>query len=430
MKRFSLGLFAIVILGGGVVFGVLAYAIDGFPVAPAERRAISAEVDGREFNFAVWVSESLLMKASAGLASGASFLDEAAQVQLVRDYAEITGDIRAVERQLDALYAVSDEPQTDSAELQARLRSLRAQKDRLQPVAEGALQLQVDAQLGAAGFELLGGTWPPVAGRMSPLPLMLIISPRDKIEQKYAFALENELSVAERDALEQAIYNSQSLSALVVPIGGLGIFPSMIVETGNLPFLADVYAHEWAHHWLSLKPIGINYAKSGEMRTINETTASLVGEEIGRGVLAAHYPDLLPPPPEPAPVASEDDEESEPDEVAPDYFDFGLEMNETREGVDALISAGQLDEAEAYMEARRQLFVEKGYLIRKLNQAYFAFYSGYATTPGAQGSDPVGPTVVALREQSGSLREFLDRIESVTSFAELEQELSDTEGQP
>ena len=49
------------------------------------------------------------------------------------------------------------------------------------------------------------------------------------------------------------------------------------------------------------------------------------------------------------------------------------------------------------MEQRRQLFVENGYYIRKLNQAYFAFYGAYADVPGgAAGEDPVGPAVRAL----------------------------------
>ena len=77
------------------------------------------------------------------------------------------------------------------------------------------------------------------------------------------------------------------------------------------------------------------------------------------------------------------------------------------------------------MEARRQMFVERGYQIRKLNQAYFAFYGAYNVGPGAGGQDPVGPAVIALRERSASLKGFLDRISWMTSFEELEQALSE-----
>ena len=72
-------------------------------------------------------------------------------------------------------------------------------------------------------------------------------------------------------------------------------------------------------------------------------------------------------------------------------------MHTTRVTVDALLAAGKINEAESYMEQRRQLFVQNGYTIRKLNQAYFAFYGAYADVPGgAAGEDPVGPAVRAL----------------------------------
>jgi hypothetical protein len=84
------------------------------------------------------------------------------------------------------------------------------------------------------------------------------------------------------------------------------------------------------------------------------------------------------------------------------------------------LAAGKLDQAEAYMEARRLRFVANGYILRKLNQAYFAFYGAYAETPGgAAGEDPTGAAVRRLRAQSGSLAEFLTRISSMTSLEQL-----------
>ena len=105
----------------------------------------------------------------------------------------------------------------------------------------------------------------------------------------------------------------------------------------------------------------------------------------------------------------------------PNAFDFNLEMRDTRVKVDELLAAGKIDQAEAYMEARRRVFVARGYQLRKLNQAYFAFYGAYNTGPGAAGGDPVGPAVRALRQRSGSIKEFLDRMSWMTSFEELEE---------
>jgi hypothetical protein len=100
-------------------------------------------------------------------------------------------------------------------------------------------------------------------------------------------------------------------------------------------------------------------------------------------------------------------------------------MHTTRIHVDELLAAGKIEEAEAYMEQRRKVFWDNGYPIRKLNQAYFAFYGAYADVPGgAAGEDPVGPAVRALRAQSGSLTKFLESISKMTSFQQLQDALA------
>jgi hypothetical protein len=80
------------------------------------------------------------------------------------------------------------------------------------------------------------------------------------------------------------------------------------------------------------------------------------------------------------------------------------------------------------MEQRRILFVQHGYLIRKLNQAYFAFHGAYNADPGgspAAGKDPVGPAVQELRRRSPSLGAFLREIATVRDFADLQKRLAD-----
>jgi hypothetical protein len=68
------------------------------------------------------------------------------------------------------------------------------------------------------------------------------------------------------------------------------------------------------------------------------------------------------------------------------------------------------------------LFVANGYAIRKLNQAYFAFYGAYNAEPGgapASGRDPIGPAVQALRARSKSLGEFVEHVVHVKSVEDL-----------
>ena len=89
------------------------------------------------------------------------------------------------------------------------------------------------------------------------------------------------------------------------------------------------------------------------------------------------------------------------------------------------LQPGKITEAENYMDERRQVFWNNGYPIRKLNQAYFAFYGAYADVPGgAAGEDPVGPAVRALRSQSGSLVAFLETIGHMSSFKQLQDALA------
>jgi len=104
-------------------------------------------------------------------------------------------------------------------------------------------------------------------------------------------------------------------------------------------------------------------------------------------------------------------------------------MNTTRVTVDRLLSEGKIEAAENYMEERRRLFWDNGFLIRKLNQAYFAFYGAYADEAGgAAGEDPVGAAVRTLRAQSPSLASFLNRISWMWSFDQLQKVTSQGDG--
>ncbi|MCA9871609.1 MAG: hypothetical protein KC487_14675, partial [Anaerolineae bacterium] len=146
---------------------------------------------------------------------------------------------------------------------------------------------------------------------------------------------------------------------------------------------------------------------------------SIAGEEMGQMLLQTFYPDLAPPPQPPA------SETLKPANDDGDTFDFGREMHATRVAVDELLAAGYVEEAEAFMEARRQTFLENGYRLRVLNQAYFAFHGSYATGPAA--TDPIGPKLEQLRELSPSLNDFMHLASGLTSAAELDEVLAQQE---
>lgn len=395
-----------------------------WPAFQEEEYRLNNLVGLRHFDFVRWGLGAVQSKAGEAAGKGHRYLAEETRSEVVLTYLDWVGRSRALQNEITAIYAdaLVEDPDLQSEELQTELASARLEMERLQPLAEAVLQEQVSMILAEEGFSVLDSVWPPVAMHMTPLPQVLIVSPREEIRQIHNVPLTPGITVPEQEQLEQQIFEGLNRSALVVPIGGLGFYPAMIVETGNINFLADTVAHEWAHHWLTFKPLGIRYFATPELRTINETVASVVGTEIGARVVERYYPELAPPPaPEESARTPEEADDVEPEEEGPAPFDFRAEMAETRVEVDRLLAAGDVEAAEAYMEERRQLFVSNGYPIRVLNQAYFAFYGAYADTPGASGADPVGPAVLALREQSDSLREFMLAAGKVTSLEQLRE---------
>lgn len=371
-----------------------------------------------EFDFVGLILESLGTKINQAALEVPKFLTPEQQSQVVLDYLDLIARINQLERHLNELFADPDitNPQVASALVQDELAELTAERDRLAPIAESILQQQISETVADLGLTLGGQPLPPVLYRTSSLPTALIVSPREVINRDYHIPLEPDISIDERTELEDAIDNDLNVSSLVVNVGGIGVYPTMVIETSDINTLTEFVAHEWIHNYLTLRPLGINIMTSPELLTMNETAANLAGIEIGRAVMERYYPELLPPPPPPP------DEKTEAEPAEPPAFDFREQMRETRETVDQLLAEGKIEGAEEYMEARRKIFWDNGYRLRKLNQAYFAFYGSYADQPGGPaGEDPVGEAVRTLYSQSPSLAGFLKRISWMSSFEDLQR---------
>jgi len=377
-----------------------------------------------EFDYTSWSLNAALLKLSTGTAGLPHYLDRPARKQIVLDYIFVTERLIQAENQLDLIYAdpsITDK-ESYSEHLHAEIDRLKALQAGLAPLAEAVFQAQISALLDEQNLTSGGQPIPPVLYHSSPVPMGLIISPRDHIEQLSNISLQPNLPVDQQVSLEEQVDKSLGVSSLVVPIGGIGVYPTMVMRTTNVSWLLNVITHEWTHNFLNLRPLGILYTADPQIRTMNETAASIVGNEIGDLAMRQYYPELARAtlqnyqPAFIRPIAPP------PDEAPP--FDFRAEMHATRVRADELLAEGKIGEAEAYMESRRQVFWDNGYPIRKLNQAYFAFYGAYADEPGgAAGEDPVGPAVRALREQSGSLADFLNTISWMTSFEQLRNTL-------
>ncbi len=382
---------------------------------------------GKAFDFVTWELQALTQKARYGLLSPHRWMDDAEQSRFVLDYLE---DIRVSRRLTDEIHRIYTDPEIDdpeqaSAEQQTELAALRGRMAQHAPIAEAILEAQVSEVLVQGGVGPLAWVLPPVRGTFTPLPHVLIVSPRDRIETIYQQQLVAGLTAAEQVEIEGRVEAADdTTTTYVTAIGGLAAYPAMLLEHGSIDWVADVMAHEWVHHYLMFYPLGWDYLRSGEARTINETVATIVGNWAGQEVVLQYYTPLLasgkrlPSPLTPEPV----------DETAPpaDRFDFRAEMHRTRVNVDRLLAEGKIIEAEWYMEVQRRYFVAQGYRIRRLNQAYFAFHGAYAGVPGgAAGEDPIGPLVRRVWATSPTPVEFLRSLSDVTTLETLRARVSD-----
>ena len=155
---------------------------------------------------------------------------------------------------------------------------------------------------------------------------------------------------------------------------------------------------------------------NGDMVTLNETIASIAGAELGDRAFTLLGGEIPPTAAQAGQPATSG---------APQPFDFQAEMRRTRQRVDALLAEGDVEGAEAYMEERRLLFVENGYPIRKLNQAYFAFYGTYADLPAS--SSPIGGQVRRMRELIPDLGDFIARVAQISDYGEFLDALTELE---
>jgi hypothetical protein len=403
---------------GLILTTALVLLVGSRPDNSGEDYLYDSVIRSRRFNFVEWEAETLSDKALYSLAPPHTQLVDDEQQLLVLEFLELVESANRLQSEIASVYAdpIIQNPDLSTAEARQRLVQTRSDLQQIQPLAEAVLQQQVATVLADQGIRIAGRVFPPVQLHFTPLPAMLVVSPRDRIEAIRFSALEPGLPIEEWIQIEDGIANALDVSTLVTPIGGLAAYPAMMYESSSITWVTKTGAHEWAHHYLTLHPLGVLYEASPALRTMNETVARIVGNEIGAEVIRRFYPEFAPPPAEPA------ESESVPsDQAEPDQFDFRAEMRETRLRVDELLAQDRIEEAEDYMERRRAAFWDQGYRIRKLNQAYFAFHGAYADEPGERGEDPVGPAVLELRENSASLEDFLQTIARLTSFEDLQQ---------
>lgn len=366
--------------------------------SPAQNDTLRLTAQRHQFSLPSWTVGNLARKwlpfaptVSAG--GDATILDSYfVATQNVREAQSVVSRLQAFQN-VDGLAPAEDAFQT-----------VQTEQLRLSKSAESIVGAQVSDFLRAqgVGMTVLGKHFPPVVFTFQEAPHALIISPRDRIEISETILLSQELSLAEIDELER-LGMEQGVSVLVTRVGGVATFPSLISPRTSRHSAFEVSAHEWMHHYLFFKPLGQRYWASPEMVTLNETLADIVGLEVANQLA----------PIEPSEMASP----SATVQVAAPAFDSRQVLRDTRISVDELLRAGQIAEAEAFMEQQRQLLVQNGIYIRKLNQAFYAFNGSYADS--AASISPIGDQLRMLRADSASLAEFVRTVEALRSVDEL-----------
>ena len=317
------------------------------------------------------------------------------QIRLVEDYFLLGQQIGELESEMD-----KDSTSGGAAELER----LKMQRAEIEDMVEAIMEGQISQTLAEEGFSSSISSearfiFPPLDFEFDALPYILIVSPIDRIELIDSFLLKPELTLEEIEIIEDRV-ERLGVSALVERLGGVATYPSIVSESASLDSTLSTIAHEWMHQYLFFRPLGRRYWAGYEMTTINETVANMAGKEIGSIVYRLYT------------------RETEREGPVP-TLDFNTEMREIRIMVDRHLELGQIEEAERLMERRRQFLAGKGYFIRKLNQAYFAFHGTYADTPASV--SPIGEQLQELRAQSTSLGEFIAAVAQVSCHDDLKR---------
>jgi hypothetical protein len=294
-----------------------------------------------------------------------------------------------------------------------------AERRRIENTVEATIEGRIDAVLDDLGvsarISLPGSVFPPVDIELAGSPRVLVVSPRARIERVVDRSLRPDVTRDEAIEIEREVEaGDPDVAALIVTSGGVATYPA-IVSAGSYASAVDGAAHEWVHHYLSFYTLGFNYFSSNDLKTINETVASIAGDEIA-AVVIDRYGD-------PAAPAPNGDARLAPDGPS---IDAPAVLRELRLDVDALLADGRIEEAEALMERVRLELDAGGVSIRRINQAYFAWFGTYAARPDAV--DPLGPQLFEIRELSGSLGDFLEAVRGADSRADIERVLDELRG--
>ncbi len=345
-------------------------------------RTMDKIIDPYRFSIAQWEINTLTGELEDALFERSSYtIDDS---QAVVDFFKLVEELSGLEFQISYYKDQIDEEEMTI--LENRLADLKQQRDLLKNGIEDILSLQIRETLKQLDLYLYNDItgidipFPPINFSLESPPNLLIVSPRDSIYRMKEVILLQDLTQDEIDYIETEI-DKLGYSSIVLRVGGMATFPSFVTNNAGLEFTISTAVEEWFHQYFFFQPSGFLYASNllglysdNDISTINETIAGIVSDEIASMIYQNYYAAYY----ETDVSVYEEDTSADPEDSA---FDFYKEMRNIRIAVDNYLAAGEVGQAEAFMEEKRLYILSQGYYIRRLNQAYFAFYGTYASSP-------------------------------------------------
>ncbi len=224
---------ALILLGGAVPDGLT-----------LRSQRLTVAVAGQTFDLARWEAGALWEKGVALVQQPAADVPPTQASTLVVDYLAKARRMGELDGEITRLLA------TNGGELEAEIRRLQAEEEGLRveqaanrAAVEQIIQVQVGAELSAAGFAIGSVTLPPVQFTFTEPPKKMVVSSRTRIETVYSRMLRPGMSLPAIEEAEAAIRADEDLVAYITHIGGLGAYPTMVVDQAPLAWVLNTVAH-------------------------------------------------------------------------------------------------------------------------------------------------------------------------------------------
>jgi hypothetical protein len=368
-------------------------------------------VNPYRFNIVEWEVRTLTNEFESALFGVKDYaIDDSLNVV---NYFKLLEDISQLEFQISYYRNTMDKE--DLAAMQKQLEDLKLESEAGKKEVENILEMQIRDTLNQLDLywykEIVGLniSFPPINFSLEPPPHLLIVSPRDSISRMKEIILLQDLSLDEIEYIETEI-DKLGYSSIVLELGGMATFPSFVNNNAGLEYTISTAIEEWFHQYFFFKPAGFLYAfnllgiyTDSDISTINETVAGIVSDEIASIVYRKYYSAYY------ENITYENTQGNE--------FDFYEEMRNIRLAVDNYLANGEIELAEAFMEEKRLYILSQGYYIRRLNQAYFAFYGTYASSPSSV--NPIGDMLWDLRKTSAGVTDFIKIAGTIRNIEDL-----------